>query len=134
MSLDHPDVTIIGLPGSGKTTLLAAIWHMVREPGSITALTFSSLSKGNYEHLNSLAKRWRQGKKQQRTQTSGVKVVSMRLKNVAGRLIELTFPDMPGEDFSRMWEERELDQDMSGMLAATSIVLVVNGDTIKFPA
>lgn len=134
MTNGNPDVSIIGLPESGKTTLLAAIWHMVRETGSLTALKFDGLRQGNYEHINSLAKRWRQGKKPERTQASGMKVVSMHLTNAAGRSVEVSFPDMPGEDFSHMWEKRELDKSMSGTLAAAAIVLIVNGDTIKFPA
>ena len=128
------DVSIIGLPESGKTTLLAAIWHMVREAGSITALKFDGLSQGNYEHVSALAKRWRAGKKQQRTQTNGMKIVSMRLKTAQGHSVEVSFPDMPGEDFSGMWEKREVDEAMVGTLEAKSIVLIVNGDTIKFPA
>lgn len=134
MSKIDPDVAIIGLPESGKTTLLAAIWHMVREIGSVTALKFGGLSQGNYEHVNGLAKRWRAGKKQQRTQTSGVKVVSMKLINAEGRSFEVSFPDMPGEDFSGMWERRELDEALSVTLLAPAILLVVNGDTIRFPA
>jgi hypothetical protein len=129
-----PDIAIVGLPESGKTTLLAAIWHMVREAGSITALKFDGLSEGNYEHINNLAKRWRAGKKQQRTQTSGMKVVKMRLKDAAGRSVQVSFPDMPGEDFSRMWEKRECDESMIDTLSAPAIVLIVNGDTIRFPA
>lgn len=128
------DISIIGLPESGKTTLLAAIWHMVREAGSVTALKFDGLSQGNYEHVSALAKRWRAGKRQQRTQTSGMKVVSMRLRTAEGRSVEVSFPDMPGEDFSGMWEKREVDQAMVGTLEAKAIVLIVNGDTIKFPA
>jgi hypothetical protein len=133
MSNDRPDISIIGLPASGKTTLLAAVWHMVREPGSATTLHFDSLSQGNYEHINSLAKRWRSGKKQQRTQTSGMKVVSMRLKNADGRSVEVSFPDIPGEDFSGMWEKREVDEGMLSTLAAKAVVLIINGDTIRFP-
>lgn len=134
MSNDRPDISIIGLPASGKTTLLAAVWHMVREPGSATALQFDALSEGNYEHINSLAKRWRSGKKQQRTQTGGMKVVSMRLKNSEGRPVVVSFPDIPGEDFSGMWEKREVDVAMVNTLEAKAIVLIVNGDTIRFPA
>lgn len=132
--MTNPAVAIIGLPASGKTTLLAALWHMIRETGSVTTLKFGGLSLGKYEHVNSLATRWRAGKKQQRTQTSGGKVVSMKLTDSEGRSFEVSFPDMPGEDFSGMWEKRELDEDMSRMLLAPAIVLVVNGDTIKFPA
>lgn len=134
MSKSNPDISIIGLPASGKTTLLAAIWHMVREPASATVLQFDRLSHGNYGHLNALAKRWRTGNKQLRTQTSGMKVVSMRLKNAASHPVEVLFPDIPGEDFSGMWEKRELDESMTDTLATTAIVLIINGDTIKFPA
>lgn len=128
------DVAIIGLPKSGKTTLLAAMWHMVREKGVTSALTFAGLSQGNYEHLNALAKRWRSGKRQQRTQLAGTRAVSMRLKDKADRAVEVSFPDTPGEDYSRMWERRELDGAARATLLAPSIVLVVNGNTIRFPA
>ncbi|MER9949538.1 hypothetical protein [Mesorhizobium sp. M0047] len=128
------DISIIGLPESGKTTLLAAIWHVVREGGSDTALKFQGLSRGNYEHLNTLAVDWRKGKKPQRTQTSGMKLVSMRLKDVYDRTVSVSFPDIPGEDFSRMWEKREFDEETFKSLTTPAIVLVVNGDTIRFPA
>ena len=134
MSNDRPDISIIGLPPSGKTTFLAAVWHMVRERGSATALKFDALSEGSYDHINSLAKRWRSGKKQQRTQTGDMKVVSMRLKNPEGRPVKVSFPDIPGEDFSGMWEKREVDESMVNTLAAKAVVLIINGDTIKFPA
>lgn len=127
-------VSIIGLPSSGKTTMLAALWHMVREPGSSTALSFDGLSNGNYEHLNQLAKRWRSGKIQKRTLVSQTRNVAMRLKNAAGRRVEVSFPDLPGEEFARMWERRELDKGTAGTLAASAIVLLVNGDTIRMPA
>ncbi|MCQ9471134.1 hypothetical protein NRB15_12355 [Pseudomonas alliivorans] len=127
-------ISIVGLPSSGKTTLLAALWHMVRETGSNTALSFDRLSQGNYEHLNALAKRWRSGTIQQRTQVSGAKAVTMQLKDDKGQKVEVSFPDLPGEDFSRMWERRELDKGMLETLTAPSLVLIINGDTIKMPA
>ena len=131
---DEIHVSIIGLPGSGKTTLLAALWHMVREPGASIALSFDRLSIGNYEHLNQLAKRWRSGKIQQRTQVSGAKDVTMRLKSAFGRQVDLTFPDLPGEEFARMWERRELDPSMNNTLSAPALALLINGDTIRMPA
>jgi len=126
-------LSIVGLPSSGKTTFLAALWHMVREHGSTTALSFDSLSQDNYEHLNALAKRWRFGKIQQRTQVSGAKDVTMRLKDVAGQKVAVSFPDLPGEDFARMWERRELEKSMLETLTAPALVLLVNGDTIRMP-
>lgn len=127
-------ISIVGLPSSGKTTFLAALWHMVREAGSNTALSFDRLSQGNYEHLNALAKRWRSGTIQQRTQVSGARAVTMRLKDDNGLKVDVSFPDLPGEDFSRMWERRELDKGMLETLTSPSLVLMINGDTIKMPA
>lgn len=127
-------MSIVGLPSSGKTTLLAALWHMVREAGSNTALSYDGLRQGNYEHLNALAKRWRNGKIQQRTQVSGARDVTMCLKDTEGQKVEVSFPDLPGEDFARMWERRELDNGMLGTLKAPALVLLINGDTIKAPA
>lgn len=134
MTGEPSHVSVFGLPGSGKTTLLAAMWHMVREHGAVTRLTFEGLSQDNYEHLNLLAKRWRAGKIQQRTETSGMKTVSMRLKDVTGDVVEVSFPDVPGEEFSRMWEKRELDEAMVETLGASSLALLINGDKIQFPA
>lgn len=127
-------VSIVGLPGSGKTTFLAALWHMVRENGAVTALTFDTMSQGNYEHLNSLARRWRMGKIQLRTQQGGMKKVVMRLKDNCGRSTEVIFPDVPGEEFSRMWEDREVDEATAETLGAEGIVLLINGDRIQLPA
>lgn len=131
---DEVHVSIIGLPSSGKTTLLAALWHTVREAGSTPLLAFDGLKSGNYEHLNQLAKRWRSGKIQPRTQVSGARDVAMRLKNASGHRLEVSFPDLPGEEFARMWERRELDPALVGTLTAPSIALLVNGDTIRMPA
>lgn len=128
------NISIIGLPESGKTTFLAALWHMVREGGVVTKLKFANLQQGNYEHLNALVRLWRAGKIQQRTQTGGMKTVIMRLKNTSGREVNISFPDVPGEDFSAMWEKREVDEGIREILTAPAIVLIINGDTIKFPA
>lgn len=134
MILAATDVSVVGLPGSGKTTFLAALWHMVREEGAATALRFDSMSQSNFEHLNALARRWRLGNIQERTQQSGMKRVAMRLKSGAGTSTELSFPDVPGEAFSRMWEDREIDEETAATLGAKGIVLLINGDRIQLPA
>lgn len=127
-------ISIIGLPSSGKTTFLAALWHSVREPGKMTKLAFDGLNQGNYQHLNELAKLWRAGKIQKRTQIGGAKRVSMRLKTESSQTLDVTFPDLPGEDYDRMWERRELDKTSEESLAAPAIALLVHGDTIRMPA
>lgn len=57
----------------------------------------------------------------------------MRLKDASGKKVEVSFPDLPGEDFARMWERRELDKSMLETLTAPALVLLVNGDTIRMP-
>lgn len=127
-------IAIIGMPSSGKTTFLAALWHLVREPGTATRLAFDGLSNGNYQHLNELVKLWRSGKIQKRTLVGGAKKVSMQLKDQTGQQLVATFPDLPGEDYDRMWERRELDEASQDSLTAPAIVFLIHGDTIRFPA
>lgn len=127
-------VSILGLPESGKTTFLAALWHIINEDGSSTALELGSYSEANYEHLNVISKRWRAGKTQVRTQVGASRSVTMELRSSSGHLSEVSFPDVAGEEFSRMWERREVDQSIVEMLNAQSVALLINGDTIKLPA
>lgn len=129
------EISIVGLPGSGKTTFLAALWHLIREDAGVkTGLRFGKLSEGNYEHLNSIAKLWRAGKIQIRTQTNGLKTVSMELVDENDVCVRVTFPDAPGEEYSRIWEDRKIDENIAATFTAPSILLLVNGDRIQFPA
>jgi len=107
---------------------------MVREEGAVTALRFDSMSQGNFEHLNVLARSWRQGNFQERTQQSGMKRVVMRLKDAGSKSTEVSFPHVPGEEFSRMWEQREVDEAIGATLGARGIMLLINGDRIQLPA
>jgi hypothetical protein len=128
-------ISIVGLPGSGKTTYLAALWHLIRnDPDVVTKLRFESLKIGNYEHLNGIAKQWRAAKEQIRTQVNGTRTVSMSLLDVHGASLRVTFPDAPGEEYSRMWEEREVDRDLAETFSVEGILLLINGDKIAFPA
>jgi len=127
-------ISIIGLPEAGKTTLLAALWHIVDEDvRTTTKLRFNELSRGNYEHLNAIRRLWRAGRIQARTSTSGLKTVAMELANAAGEPVQVTFPDAPGEEYGRMWEERVVDEALAATLAAPGIALVINADTISYP-
>lgn len=126
-------VSIIGLPASGKTTLLAAIWHLVRSGEVDTKLRFGDLKQGNFQHLNELASRWRQALEQDRTQVAGMQVVSMNLLTKNESSLRLTFPDVPGEDYQRMWENREIGLELADTLSTGGIVLLVNGNRVEAP-
>lgn len=126
-------VVALGLPGSGKTTFLAALWHVVTEQDTATRLRFESLRDGNHAHLNSIAMRWRSALAQQRTAVAGMRLVSMRLIGPADQRVRLTFPDVPGEEYRRMWEDRVCGTDVAATLQARGVLLFIHADTITEP-
>ncbi|WP_407151022.1 TRAFAC clade GTPase domain-containing protein [Bradyrhizobium sp. ORS 86] len=132
--LIEPNVSIVGLPGSGKTTFLAALWHLIQSHEIQTRLRFGSMSNHDYAYLNQIVKLWRKATEQGRTQIAGTKSISMNLTDASGRAIRVTFPDVPGEDYRTMWEDRKVDEALAENLGAGNIMLLVNGDRIKAPA
>jgi hypothetical protein len=132
--LIEPNVSIVGLPGSGKTTFLAALWHLIQSGEIPTRLRFGSMSNQDYAYLNQIVKLWRKATEQGRTQIAGTKSISMNLVDASDRAIRVTFPDVPGEDYRTMWEDRKVDEALAENLGAGNIMLLVNGDRIKPPA
>lgn len=127
-------IVICGLPGSGKTTFLAALWHLVTARVDQTALRFESLRHGDATHLNELATRWRNAKTQIRTELGGEQFVSMNLLDPAGAAVRLTFPDMSGESFRDMWEDRECPKSVAEILTGgEGMLFFINADRIQFP-
>ena len=127
-------IIIIGLPASGKTTFLAALWHLITEREVGTVLRFHNLSIGVASHLNRIAARWRTAKVQDRTALAGNKVVSMNLMDAGGTPVRVTFPDVPGEIYLRMWEERECDPEMARFLGTGDVIVFVHADRIQRPS
>jgi len=126
-------VVIIGLPESGKTTFLAALWHLIVERDIETVLRFHTLISGDASHLNEIAARWRDAKVQDRTAVGGNRLVSMNLKDAAEIRVRVTFPDIPGEAYRRMWEERDCEPEVAEILTAGGVLLFIHADTIRAP-
>ena len=127
-------ITICGFPESGKTTYLAALWHLVTSRVDQTALTFESLRGGDATHLNTLAARWRDGKTQLRTDVRTQQFVSMRLTNASEASLRLTFPDVSGESYRVMFEERECTLSVAKMLSrGEGILFFIHADRIRTP-
>lgn len=126
-------VVIIGLPSSGKTTFLAALWHLVTARDIPTALRFGGLGAGETSHLNAIAGRWRDAKIQDRTAVAGNRLVSINLLDAADNVVRATFPDVPGEAYRRMWEDRDCEPEIADILRAGGVLLFIHSDTIRAP-
>jgi hypothetical protein len=131
--MSERSVVIIGLPESGKTTFLGALWHLVTGRDIDTLLRFHNLRSGDVSHLNAIAARWRDAKVQERTAVGGNKLVSMALLDPAGAQVRVTFPDVAGEAYRRMWEERACEPDVAEILRAGGVLLFIHADTIQRP-
>ena len=131
--MNNHSVTIIGLPASGKTTFLAALWHLICARDIETVLRFHSLKAGDSTHLNQIAARWRDAIEQDHTVLSGTRLVSMSLKNANDIPVDVTFPDVPGEAYRDMWENRDCTPEISEILKTGNVLLFIHADTIKAP-
>ena len=96
-------------------------------------LGFHTLAEGKAGHLNEIAARWRDAKVQDRTTVGGNRLVSMNLKDAAGVPVRVTFPDVPGEAFRRMWENRECEKEIEEILHGGNVLFLVHADDIKSP-
>jgi GTPase SAR1 family protein len=128
-------ILICGLPASGKTTFLAALWHVIFQRADPNAqLKFDSLKDGDYAHLNAISRRWQQAKEQIHTEIASEKLVSMNLKGGEDRKIRMTFPDLSGESYQRMWEARECDPQLAQVLGSgEGVLLFVHANRVKRP-
>ncbi|WP_201451851.1 TRAFAC clade GTPase domain-containing protein [Rhodovarius lipocyclicus] len=131
--MSDQSVIIIGLPESGKTTFLAALWHLITDRDVETKLRFHTLKDGDATHLNEIAARWRDAKIQDRTAVGGSRLVSMNLKDAQNSPVRVTFPDVPGEAYRRMWEDRDCEPEIRDVLRAEGVLLFIHSDAIAPP-
>ena len=96
---------MVGLPRAGKTTFLAALWHVVRSDEIPDSLRLDRL-EGDQEYLNLIAGQWSRCEELERTSGDEIKV-DIRLRDPAnGQLVRLRIPDMSGELYESLWENR----------------------------
>jgi hypothetical protein len=127
-------ITICGFPESGKTTYLAALWHLVTARTHRTNLRFESLRDGDSSHLNSLASRWRDGLTQIRTEIRSNQLVSMNLLDASNVPLRLTFPDLSGESYRVMFEDRDCAPSVADILTrGEGMLFFVHADRIRQP-
>lgn len=126
-------VVVIGMPATGKTTFLAALWHIVTADEIKTRLSFEKLGEGQSAYLKQISNRWRDARTQERTATQGSQHVNMFLKDENQTSIQVTFPDVPGESYRTMWEDRVCDEFLVDIIKDGGVLLFIHSDTIRAP-
>ncbi len=111
---DHRHV-VIGFQSSGKTTYAAALWHLVDSRDTPTVLT-KGLHNGDYRYLEKIASAWEQGWQVDHTAFGTWQPITINLRSEAGGdEVMLSFVDMSGETFERVFATREFDEHVEGM-------------------
>lgn len=132
--MSKESVFIAGLPGAGKTTFLAALWQLMVNYTEGTNLKFDSLLCGSSSHLNEIARRWRNAEVQIRTEQNTELTVSMKLIDTAEQVVTVDFPDLSGESFREMWENRYCLKAIKQSLdVSQGLLLFVNANKIERP-
>lgn len=113
---------MVGLPRAGKTTYLAALWHVVKSNEVPESLQLDRL-EGDQEYLNLIAGQWSRCEALERTSGDRVEVDIWLRDPANGRLVQLRIPDMSGELYESLWENRaclasfaDLVKDVDGCL------------------
>ncbi len=114
-------ILLCGLPESGKTTFIAALWYLLYSEEIPTVLQRGLLPK-NRAYLNNLAYKWTRFIDVGHTPTNEVQEISLQLKD-NDNLIDLHIPDMHGETWEALWNNRfcaehavEWTKDASGIM------------------
>jgi hypothetical protein len=127
---------IVGLPETGKTTFLAALWHVVTSEEIPGTLRLAHLY-GSVEYLNEISGKWISSLPLGRTIQGAEELnIKMRLKTSEGEeATELVFPDMSGEAYRHLWDDRQWESHYDGIArAATGALLFIHPDKVEHPA
>lgn len=126
-------VVALGLPESGKTTFLAALWHQMKAEKVAAKFSLAKLKAEESEHLQAIEALWVKAKKQDRTFHSKNRTAVVSLQTAEGRKFELAFPDVAGEAFGGIWEDRTCAEDVIKALTAPGVMLFVHASEYNAP-
>jgi len=125
------NLLFIGLPGSGKTTFLAALWHVLNDRSSATALKLTKHSDDR-TYLNQIAKDWRDCSQVPRTNLQTEQVVILHLDDNGFGEFDLSIPDLAGEAFKQQLTERLMTRHHDAFVQkATGLMLFLHPDVQK---
>lgn len=104
-------IFIMGAPNAGKSTYLAALWHSVIQTEMPIKFKLKRMEKDT-QYLYSLEKKWLAVEPLERT-VIGQEVSELTLLLTDGNQdLEVEFPDLSGETFQNIYENREMSQHL----------------------
>lgn len=90
---------IAGLPGAGKTTYIGALAYLLQNTIKEQTLSLKEIPE-DMSYLNKLSNPWLSLKPVDRTIRGSAYNIDLTLKNQGGETLQLSLPDIAGEDFS----------------------------------
>lgn len=125
-------VVVIGVPDSGKSSFIAALSHILEFKEIETVLTFARLPD-DARYLHEMRSDWEDCQPFERTK-AGLHPITFNLIDKEGHQIELSFPDIAGEEFDKQWSTRIWKDDfLQAIEHATGVLLFLNVKTFRKP-
>ena len=126
-------IFIMGAPNAGKSTFLGALWSSINQREVQTALTLKKMI-GDSQYLYRLEQRWLEVERLERTVIGQEREkLSVLLTNGIDDL-EIEFPDLSGETFQNIYENREMSFELKDMIKdADAILYFINVEDIHSP-
>lgn len=123
-------IFIMGAPNAGKSTYLAALWHSVIQTEMPIKFKLKRMEKDT-QYLYSLEKKWLAVEPLERT-VIGQEVSELTLLLTDGNQdLEVEFPDLSGETFQNIYENREMSQHLYQKICdANAILYFINVENI----
>jgi|JI7StandDraft_1071085.scaffolds.fasta_scaffold226338_1 hypothetical protein len=128
MELGNQKILMAGLPEAGKTTFVAALWNYLNDVSTEKAFTVGTLADNDIEYLNSISGKWASYETVGRNlgDLSTVKNIKMNLLRAGGSQVILEVPDIAGEFFRDLFEQRKWPVEYESLLSEiTGVVLFI---------
>lgn len=120
----HRDFFMAGMPGSGKTTYLASLWTLLSE-GCVSTMYKKEVGvmPEDCATLNQIAQEILSYKDIERTKIGEKVKLSIPLKDENGADVFLRIPDLAGEVFRNLVEDRQLPKETVSRLREADCIL-----------
>jgi Double-GTPase 1 len=118
------NMLIAGLPGTGKSSFIAALWGYITSSSEYKPLKLGSLSKGDYEYLNTITRAWHQYEPLARNVGAKMDIQMDLIISSSESRISVDIPDFSGEIFRDHFDYRVWDKEYDILLETVDGILL----------